>query len=187
MIELFDISDINKSAAAFNLDKLLWLNQHYINNLDLSRVVTEVGRRMKARGISVCSGPGLVEVVDVLRSRVQTLEELVDQAAFLYTPVTSYDSQAVAKHIGPETQKILEQAFTALSSLDEWETEAIAAAIKKIVGELGVKFPQVAQPLRIAISGSVATPSIDVTLKLAGRDRTLERIENALEYFRKSA
>ncbi len=183
MIELFDIKDINKSPAAFNMDKLLWINQHYISSIDSSRLVTEVGRRMTSRGMSICNGPGLAEVLEVMRTRAQTLEEMVDSITYLYCPIDDYDGSAVEKHINDGSVKLLQAVSHSLAKLAEWRVENIGAAVKAVVAEQGVKFPHLAQPLRIAVSGSVATPSIDVTLKLMGKEKTLQRIEKAIERF----
>ena len=105
---------------------------------------------------------------------------------FLYQPVSSYDKDAVHKHVGPETPHILDKVLLALNELDNWNSESLNTLIKDIVKDMGVKFHQEAQPLRIAVSGSVSTPSIDVTLGLVGRDRAIERIQQARESFSKS-
>ncbi len=187
MIELFEIENINKSPAAFNLEKLLWINQHHINEAAGSRLVAEVGKRLSARGISLCNGPRLSEVVELMRGRVQTLEEMAEKVLYLYKDVSGYSAESVEKHITAESSQILSDFADWLSKLEDWNSEQIKLCIKSFVKEKGLKFPHVAQPLRIAISGSDATPSIDATLNLVGRERSLQRIENAAKLFAKSA
>jgi glutamyl-tRNA synthetase len=186
MIELFEIEGINRAPAAFNMEKLLWINQHYITTMDSSRLVSEVGKRMNARGIGVCHGPGLTEVVELMRERVQTLEQMADSIAYLYCPVEKYDEEAVSKHVDASTAALLGKVHAKFESMEQWDRENISAAIKQVVKEEGVKFPHIAQPLRIAVSGSVSTPSIDITLQLVGKTRTLERVEKAVKIFSKS-
>ena len=183
---MFEIEGINRAPAAFNMDKLLWINQHYITNMETSKLVNEVGKRMNARGIRVCNGPGLTEVVEVMRERVQTLEEMVDSINYLYCPLEQYDDAAVSRHVTDQTPALLAKVATEFERIEVWEKENISAAIKQVVADEGVKFPHIAQPLRITVSGSVSTPSIDITLKLMGKKRTLERIEKALKFFSKS-
>ena len=183
MIELFDIADINKSPAAFNIEKLLWINQQYIVNVDQSRLAKEMAKRLNQRGIGLCDGPDINEVVEVMRERAQTLEEMADKITYLYKDLDGYEKESTEKHIKPESLDLLKIAGIELESLENWNKEEISQMIKKIVKTNGVKFPQLAQPLRIAVSGTANTPSIDVTLELVGRGRTLERIENAINLF----
>lgn len=187
MIELFKLEDINKSPAAFNMEKLLWINQHYMTEAASTRLVAEVGKRLCARGIGLCDGPRLNEVIEVMRGRVQTLEELADKIIYLYKEPEAYDPASVKKHVKSDTGSILEKFLIELDKQTIWETEEISQCIKPFVKSEGIKFPQIAQPLRIAVSGSDATPSIDVTLKLVGKERSMARIKSAIEFFRKSA
>ena len=187
MIELFEIDNINKSPAAFNLEKLLWINQHYINEIASSRLVTEVGKRLSNRGVGLCGGPRLSAVVDVMRDRVQTLEEMADKVVYLYKDIAKYDADSVSKHIQDDSAELLEKFAAEAEKIDAWETERIKTCIKEFVKSEGIKFPHIAQPLRIAVSGSDATPSIDLTMNLVGRERSLERINDAIKFFSKSA
>jgi len=187
MIELFDIDNINKSPAAFNFEKLLWINQHYITEIASSRLVAEVGKRLSNRGVGLCGGPKLSEVVEVMRGRVQTLEEMADKVMYLYKDTIGYDEDSVKKHVNKDTSEILEKFVAESEKIDAWEVENIKACIKGFVKSEGIKFPQIAQPLRIAVSGSDATPSIDLTMKLVGRERSLRRINDAIKFFLKSA
>lgn len=182
MIELFDIKDINKSPASFDFDKLLWVNQHYLKIADCGRLGNELARRLHKRGIGLSHGPKISEVVEVMRERASTLEEMADKVLYLYTEFDEYNHKAASKHLTPEAIPIFEKLIEALESLDTWETEQINNAIQSVVKDTGVKFPKLALPLRVAISGDAATPSIDVTVKLVGRNRTLERVNKALKY-----
>ena len=187
MIDLFDIKDINKSPASFDLDKLLWVNQHYLKIADSVRLGNELAKRLHKRGIGLSHGPKISDVVEVMRERASTLEEMVDKILYLYTDFDEYNPAAATKHLSPEVVPLFEKLINALESLDVWDTEGIGGAIQNVVKDAGVKFPKLALPLRVAISGDSATPSIDVTVKLVGRERTLERVHKAVKHIRSGA
>ena len=184
MIDLFDIEDINKSPASFDLDKLLWVNQHYLKLADAGRLGNELAKRLHKRGIGLSHGPKISEIVELMRERASTLEEMADKVLYLYTEFDEYDSAAASKHLTQDAVPLLEKLIDALESIGVWETEHINTAIQSVVKEMGVKFPKLALPLRVAISGDAATPSIDITVKLVGRNRTIERINKALKHIR---
>ena len=99
MIQKFDIKDINKSSSNFNIEKLQWLNQQYLMSLDPVDVAKQLAFYMMEHGIDIESGPGLNEIVLLLRERCRTLVEMVENCRFFYQPVTEYDAKAVKKHI----------------------------------------------------------------------------------------
>jgi len=182
MIELFDINNINKAPASFDMEKLLWVNQHYIKTVDPSRLGDELAKRLHDRGIGLCDGPKVGDVVEIIRDRARTLEEMVDQVLYFYTDITQYNESAANKHLTSDAVPLLRSAAEKLSDLETWAEEGINQAIQSIVKAADVKFPKLALPLRVAISGDSATPSIDVTVKLVGRERTLARIGKAIEF-----
>lgn len=183
MIELFDLNQVSAAPASFDLEKLLWINQHYIIRSDSTRLVREVGKIMSARGITLLNGPKLSEVVEVMRKRVRSLVEMADSIAYLYGSVDEYDPQAVTGYVDSHTPALLGAVRRGLQQLENWTSQEIGQVIKRTVADEGIRFPQIAQPLRIAVSGSVATPSIDQTLYLVGKKNTLDRIDKAAEFF----
>ena len=187
MIDLFDINDINKSAASFDMEKLLWLNQHYIKQADSQRLEKELAKRLNGRGIGLCGGPDAKDVIEVMRERARTLEEMVDGSMYFYQDIKNYDEKAVKKHLRPAAAELLEDLRARLAQIDSWGVESINDAIEALMSEKDVKLGKIAQPLRVAISGSSATPGIDITVKLVGQERTLERIDAALEIIAKRA
>ncbi len=187
MIELFEVSDINKAPAAFNMEKLLWVNQQYISQADQSRLGKEMAKQLNQRGIGLCHGPDINEVVEVMRERAQTLVEMADKIEFLYKDIDEYDQKAVKKHIKADSSKILSAVSSEFEHIGIWNEENINQAIQSVMENHQIKMGSLAQPLRIAVSGSAATPSIDVTVKLVGKERTLERIEKAIKFIEESA
>jgi glutamyl-tRNA synthetase len=187
MVELFDIADINHSASVFNSDKLLWLNQQYIINDDPKRIAHLLSYHMGQLGIDPAGGPDLVEVVEAQQGRAKTLVEMAQISAFFYRDFDEYDEKSAKKHLRPVAEAPLRRIGEALEELDEWELEPLHGAVQRVADELELNMGKVAQPLRVAVAGRAASPGIDVTLRLVGREATLRRIERALEYIRARA
>jgi glutamyl-tRNA synthetase len=182
MIELFDISDVNRAASSFNTDKLLWLNQHYIKNDDPARIAHLLSYHMGNLGIDPSQGPDLVDVVKAQQERAQSLVEMAEISAFFYRDFDEYDEQAAKKNLRPVAQEPLQAMKLALAALPEWTPEAIHQAVNQVAEQLDVKMGKVAQPLRVAVVGRAASPGIDVTLHLVGKEASLRRIDRALIY-----
>jgi glutamyl-tRNA synthetase len=181
MIELFDAADVNKSASRFDLEKLSWLNQQYLKNDDPREIVPHFEWHLRATGIDPAHGPDPVDVIVALRDRARTLKEMAEKARVWYAPLENYDEQAVAKHLKtPTARAALEAVHAQLAGLPEWKVEAIHGAIEAAAAAIGEGMGKIAQPLRVALTGTQVSPSIDHTAFLAGRDEALRRIEAAL-------
>ncbi|PLX66886.1 MAG: glutamate--tRNA ligase [Azoarcus sp.] len=173
-VEWFDLDHITPSAAQFNTEKLNWLNAHYIKQADNSRLAGEVANRLARRGVDPEAGPALDAVVALYKDRAATLNELTDSAELFCADVHPA-SEVVGQHL-------TETARAALASLRErfesaaWEKAVLSQAIKDTMAEHGLKMPQVAIPLRVAVLGVPQTPSIDAVLEVLGRERVLSRL-----------
>src|SRR5690348_15939003 len=182
MIELFDIADVNQSASRFDFAKLGWLNQQYLKNDDPKDLAPELVWHLQRLGVDVSKGPDPVEVVVALRDRVQTLKEMAERAKIWYAPIEQWDDKAVAKHLRAEgAVDVLRAAHAKFASLGDWSPPVIHSAIEQLAAECNVGMGKVAQPLRVAITGTQVSPSIEHTIYLAGRDEALRRIEQAVE------
>ncbi len=182
MIELFDIDAVNKAASTFNTEKLLWLNQHYIKSSDPARIAHLLSPLMGKLGIDPSQGPDLVDIVKVQQERAKTLVEMAEISAFFYQDFAEYDEKAAQKNLRPAAKIPLEKAFAALKELQEWTPERLHRMVEDISSELELNMGKVAQPLRVAVVGRAASPGIDDTLYLVGKQACLRRIERALEY-----
>ncbi len=187
MIELFDITQVNKAASVFNPDKLLWLNQHYIKHSDPAHIAHLLSPHMGDLGIDPADGPDLVEVVKVQQERAKTLVEMAEISAFFYRDFDQYDETAARKHLRPAALPALERARDVLAALPDWTPEALHAAVQGVAEALGIKLGKVAQPLRVAVCGRAASPGIDHTLHLVGREAVLRRLDRAVAYVRARA
>ena len=182
MISSFDIQDVNRAASAFDIDKLKWLNQHYIKVSDSAQLVSLLSDRLKDRGIDVSSGPPVDDVVSALRERAQTLDEMADKSEYFFSEFEDYDTKAAQKHLRPVARDMLADVRSRLSVVEPWSAELIHAQVMATVEDYDAKLGKLAQPLRVAVSGTAATPPIDETLLLVGKARTIDRIDRALVF-----
>lgn len=186
MVALFDIPDINNSASSINPGKLLWLNQHYMKTLDPTHVAHHLSWHMGQLGIDPSAGPSLMDVVQALRERTKTLKEMAEQGAGFYREVAEYDPTAV-KHLNTAAAEPLVALRARLGELSEWSDSALHEAVTVTAEAFSLKLGKIAQPLRVALTGTTVSPPIDVTLRLIGRQRSLQRIDRALAYIDKSS
>ncbi len=187
MIELFDITAVHSSAAAFDPQKLAWLNQHYLKTGEPSHVARHLSWHLGRRGIDPATGPDLAEVVKVQRERAKTLAEMAENSAFFYRDFERYDDQAAAKHLKPEVAPVLAAVRGRLNELAQWAAEGIQQAVHETAAAHGLELGKLAQALRVAVSGRAVSPPIDLTLALAGRTRVLQRLDAALAELRRRA
>ena len=187
MIELFDLSKVNRAASTFNTEKLLWLNQHYIKNDDPARIARLLSPFMGDIGIDPAPYPPLVEVVRAQQERARSLVEMAEISAFFYRDFDAYEETSARKHLRPVAREPLEKVRQALAAIDDWQPEILHQAVVDVAAELGLGLGKVAQPLRVAVVGRAASPGIDITLHLVGREACLRRIDRALNHIAQSA
>ncbi|RLW64936.1 MAG: glutamate--tRNA ligase [gamma proteobacterium symbiont of Stewartia floridana] len=182
MIELFDIDGVNKAASSFNTDKLLWLNQHYIKQDDAKRIAHLLSPHMGDLGIDPAEGPDLTKVAEAHQERARTLVEMAEMSAFCYQDYDEFEEKAAKKHLRGVAREPLERMRDALSALENWQEEALHGVVEQVSEALELKMGKVAQPLRVAVVGRAASPGIDTTLYLVGKEACLRRIDKALDY-----
>jgi glutamyl-tRNA synthetase len=177
---LFAIEDVNHSPSRLDPAKLGWLNQHYLKTDDPADVAAHLVPHLEAAGFDLANGPAPVDVVIALRERAQTLKEMVEKAAVWYRPLETYDDAAVAKHLVAAAKGPLAAVRERIAALETWSVEAVHGALQATGEALGLGLGKIAQPLRVAITGTQVSPSIDHTVFLAGREQALARIDAAL-------
>jgi glutamyl-tRNA synthetase len=187
MIELFDVNNVNKAASAFNPDKLLWLNQHYIKTSPPAHVARHLSYHLSKRNIDPTTGPDIVEVVKIHQERAKTLVEMADSLVCFYKDFHSFDEKAAGKHLKADIAPALREVRTRFETLDPWTPQAVHAAIEHVAQQAGLNMGKIAQPLRVALTGTAVSPPIDVTTHLIGRERVLARIDQALRYIEVTA
>ncbi len=178
MIELFDVKDVNAAPSKFNTDKLNWLNQHYLKTLPPEQIVPHLEFQFAQLGIDTRHGAPLTAIIQAQAERAKTLKEMALASRFFYQDV-EYDEKAVAKNLTAEAAPVLQSFIAELSVLETWQAAKIHAIIEKISAQLNLKMGKVAQPLRVAVTGGTVSPSIDITVELIGKERTLQRLQQA--------
>ncbi|BFI95904.1 MAG: glutamate--tRNA ligase [Rhodanobacter sp.] len=184
MIALFDAADVNKAASRFDTEKLNWLNQHYLKTDDPAALAPEFAWHLARAGIDATHGPAPADVIVALRDRVHTLKEMAERAKIWYGPIAEWDDKAVAKHLKNDSATAVLEAARVLLAAVEWKPEPIHQVIEQVAATLALGMGKIAQPLRVAITGTQVSPSIDHTIYLCGRDEALKRIDHALSLAR---
>ncbi len=177
--EWFDLDHITPSAAQFNTEKLNWLNAHYIKESSLDALAEDIKARLAKLNIEVTAMPALKAVLSLYRERANNLNQLAADIAYFYV-LPQANLADVEKHITPEIQPILKVLAEKLTNI-EWTAEAIHYAINETVTENQLKFPKVAMPLRVMLTGIAQSPSIDQVMALLGQIETLTRISRYLK------
>jgi glutamyl-tRNA synthetase len=182
MKQLFDIKDVNKSASAFNPDKLLWLNQQHIMRATPERLAHYLKPQLEALGVHVTDDRKLAAVAKAQQERAKTLKEMAQNSVFFFSELSGYDEKAAKKNLTADAVGPLSAISAKLAALESWTAPAIHDAVNQTATELAVGMGKVAQPIRVAVSGTSVSPPIDSTLEVLGREATLSRLAAAVAY-----
>ena len=182
IIKDFTLEAISKSASAFNTDKLLWLNHHYINTLPAEQVAVHLDWHIKQQNIDTSNGPSLVELIKLLGERCKTLKEMAESCHYFYVDFDSFEETAAKKHLRPVARQPLEVVRDKLSAITDWTAENVHKAIQETAEELEVGMGKVGMPLRVAVTGAGQSPALDVTVHAIGKARSIARINKALDF-----
>jgi glutamyl-tRNA synthetase len=182
MIEHFELDAINPSAASFNMEKLLWLNHHYIMSGDPVHVGKHLVWHLEQRGIDINQGPDAAKVVIAQRERCKTLADMANASGYFYRDFDQYDEKAAKKNFNTDAVSVLANLHDEFSKLASWQAEPLHQVIIKLAETMGLGLGKVAQPLRVAVCGTAASPAIDITLELIGKEKTLIRLQKAINY-----
>ena len=181
MVEWFGFDHVGSTSGVWNPETLLWLNQHYLKTLPEADVAGRLGPFLVERGVpeSAAGDARLPKVVVALRERSKTLVEMAELARpFFVRP--ELDPKAAAKHLDAAGKAMLGRAREALAGVGSWTAAAIDPLVKGLAESAGVGMAKVAQPIRVAVTGSTVSPPIGETLELLGKDEALARIDAAL-------
>ncbi|MCE5241926.1 MAG: glutamate--tRNA ligase [Syntrophobacteraceae bacterium] len=179
LIEHFSLENVGKSAAVFNPEKLLWLNAHYIKERTPESLVPLLEPFLAARGLSGRPQDFLARAVQTLQPRVHTLVEMADAIKFYLVEEVECDPAAAKKFLTPAMQEPFDKLIAALDALDSFNHENLEAAFQQVVGELGLKLGKVAQPVRVALTGSTVSPGLFEIIDVLGKETVLKRLKAA--------
>ena len=182
LIEKFSLESVGKSAGVFNPEKFLWVNSHYLKERPLSKLADDVIPYIVARGYPVPQDKSWLErMVKTLRERSKTLVELVDSARFFFTDDIPIDEKAATKFLTPEVRTPIARLIEKLTALDNFTETNIEQAFSAVLEELGLSMGKLAQPVRVALTGSTVSPGIHEVIAVLGKERTLQRLKSALQ------
>ena len=196
MIELFDVGGLQKKAAIFDPQKLEWMNGQHLSMISAAELLERIVPALEAAGYATVAEldgrrDWLLGLLDLLKVRARTIDDIVRQAAPYFHGAIGYDPDAVAKGWKDRagSAEILERTREALASVPAWSASATEDALRTLAERLGFgdKAGKVFQPLRIALTGLAASPGIFDVLLVLGRERSLSRIDDAVVWLRASA
>src|SRR5690606_7054570 len=174
LVQWFDTRHLSKSASQWDPKKLNWVNAHYIKQMDDAELAGRVAPRIERRG----GNPAAVDLpgaMGLLKDRAETLEQLAEAAMLFCGPHHPASAELAEQHLTPAAREALADFARRAQDID-WTREAIAALIKTVLAERGLKMPQLAIPLRVAVVGQPQTPAVDAVLALIGKNAVLERL-----------
>ena len=183
LIRSFTLDGVGKSNAVFDSEKLNWVNGEHIKMRDASSLLTYILENIDplfVKELSSWSEEQILGALDLYKARVSTLVELCEEIKKLYKkPECNKDFQ---QYFASESKELLKNLITMLSSLDRWDRDTLSSNIKGFAKERNIKFPDIAQPIRIALTGSTKSPGVFALLFLLGKKESLNRIEALIDF-----
>jgi glutamyl-tRNA synthetase len=184
MIELFDITNVNRTASAFNTEKLQWINQQYIMSSAPESLVEALSFQLEKRGFDVANGPNLIELIKTQQERAKTLVEMAEKSEIFYCDYDEFEEKAAKKNLKAAALEPLQMMLDKFESLSDWTKEPLHQVILETAEKLDLKLGKVAQPLRVALSGTSVSPAMDATLFLLGKETCIKNIKRAIEHIK---
>lgn len=184
MIGKFDLKSVSRGAASFNYEKLYWLNQHYQKFDPPELVAKSLQWHFEKANIDWNQGPALEALVSIQAERCKTLAEICEKSLYFYQETIEYDQDAIKKHLRPVVFEPLTALYNCLRNIHSWERDVLQQCINDVSAEFNLNMGKIAQPLRVAVTGSSMSPSIDMTLTLLGKARVLDRLDHAIQLIR---
>jgi glutamyl-tRNA synthetase len=183
MIRLFSADQVNHSASRFDVEKLTWLNHHYIKTLPITDIALELRWHLQSLELNEAHGPSAEDLIVALRERCPTLKDMADKAQIWFKPITGYDEAAVAKQINATSLAGMRLMRDKIAANSAFTPISIHAALEQTMAEMAIGMGKIGPALRIAMTGSTVSPGIDHTIYLAGKNEALKRLDACLARF----
>ncbi len=188
-VELFELEQMSKKAAIYDTKKLTWMNGQYLSELPLEKILPEVKPFFVKDGYVdeawfAENEEYFAKLVDTVRVRVKTLQEIADASDYFFKDVESYDEKGVAKHFKPEAVALLEECIAAVEADDVYSLETTEAAYNKIAADNNLALGKVIHPTRLALTGRTVSPGMFDVMVLLGKEKTLARLRKAVEFIK---
>jgi glutamyl-tRNA synthetase len=183
LIEKFTLENVGKSAGIFNPEKFLWVNFHYLKSRPLAQLADEVVPYIKAKEYPVPTDKKWLEkMIATLQERAKTLTELVDAAHYFLSEEITFDDKAAKKFFTRDAVAAMKNLIGKLSALGDFSEANIEQAFTAALQENRLQMGQLAQPVRVALTGGTVSPGIHDVIAVLGKERTIHRLQRALEY-----
>ncbi len=182
MIEKFDLNVVGKSPSVFDTEKLGWVNGQHLAKYSDERVAEMVIPFLKGLGLEVNDIKYAAKAIASERERGRTLKELAEISAFYFRDHIDHDLNAATKWLGEKGKEVLRTLRDGLSKLPDLSEPEVAKVFEAVIAETGLKMLDVAQPVRVAMTGTTVSPGIYLVLSILGRKRVLERLDKAIAY-----
>ena len=178
----FSLEGVGRSPSQVHDDKLRWLSQHYLKTLPFERLRAHLLPFLEREaGRPVATDARLEKLVDLLRERSKTLAEMAKLARFALVDAVELEPKAQRLHLTPGARPALEDLRARLEKLEGWEETDLKSAFEAVLGPHELSLGKLAQPVRVAVTGGTVSPGIFETLDVLGRERTLQRLDAALD------
>ena len=179
---VFPEGRLSSSAAAFDMDKLMWLNGQHMRHASIERLMELVAPFVAALGLGDIPKERLKPMVELLRERAANLKDMARDMRFMLIPASEleYDQAAVAKHLAPEARAHLAALRSRFAALADFNRETVHDVLQRYVQEAGIKFKAVGPAMRVALVGAMSGPDIAAVMEIIGKDDSLDRIDRAL-------
>ncbi|MDP3265907.1 MAG: glutamate--tRNA ligase [Sulfuricurvum sp.] len=179
MLELFDPSDINRSASVYNVEKLDWLNSHYLKNMTNEKLC----ELLEFHGVMLISHDKREILLDAVKERAKTLSEMAMLISEILVKPAGFEEAVLKKGYKEDSKEVLEKFSTALRAAKELHLPSdYHHVMESVVTEMGIGFGKIGQPLRIALLGKLSGPGLDSVMAIIGVEETLERINTLISY-----
>jgi glutamyl-tRNA synthetase len=176
LVERFDLARVSHNPAAFDLEKLTWMNGHYIREADEGRLAELLHQALAREGYA--PDPGVVAAaLPLVRDRMHTLREGVDYLRFLFQEVEP--DERARKLLGPERAEYLREVALRLEAVEDWTPQEVERVLRALQQERGLKPRDAFQPIRAAVTGTPVSPPLFESLALLGKERTVARLRAA--------
>ena len=184
LIEVFDLAHIGRSAGVFDPEKLLALNAEHIRATPPDKLVEPLKPFLKQHGVEIKDSALLQMVIGTLHARSKTLEEMAQSALFYFVDPVDYEQKAVKKFFNPAAAECLQLMIKQFEKLQKFSEENLENAFKEVVDQTGMKLGQIAQPVRLALTGKTASPGIFEVSAILGKDKVISRLQKAIRYIK---
>jgi len=186
LIEKFDLEHLGRSASMFDMDKLISLNSKHIQTKRPEELAVPLLFHLKNLGIDARNDAFTRGVIETLQPRSKTLVDMAKGAVFYYQDTVQFDEKAAKKFLKPDILPVLQKSVDYIKGLENYTQEELETVFKQIMDETDLKFGKIAQPLRVAITGTTVSPGIFEMLLALGKEKTVLRIKRAIQFISES-